>query len=249
MARTARTKKTEVMPETVEEQVVVEDKAVAEVPVEEPAVEKKPRAKKATEPKAEDAKDKEIDSLKAELEQLRELVKAQSNQPQTVYVQSDSAERVWFLWIADVANDNQLLIGEHGQYGRIVGKTGNFYVPKNDLSRILDSAIRYYIENRWLIVVSGLDEDEREALGVNYRKGELLDEKMFRRLMTVSREEMLEVFPALCEQHKEMVASTYHAEYERGTPIDRELVVKLNKIYPSEAFKDIIEKMNAKDLD
>ena len=248
MARTAKKKEAEVTTDAVVmgQEVVAEEIKAEEAVVEQP----KTRAKKTTAKAADTTeKDKEIDSLKAEIEQLKELIKAQSSQPQTVYVQTDNSERVWFLWLADVADDNQILIGEHGQYGRIVGKTGSFYVPKNDLSRILDSAVRYYIENRWMIIVSGLDEDEREALGVNYKKGELLDEKMFRRLTTMKREELLEIFPALCEQHKEMVASTYHEAFENGTPIDRQAVVELNKIYPSVAFKDIIEKMNAKDID
>lgn len=195
-----------------------------------------------------DKRDIEIENLKAQIEQMKQLMAEQAAQPQRIVVTQDNSERVWFLWLAEVADDNQILIGENGQYGRIVGKIGTFYVPKNDLSRIMDSPMRYYLEKRWMIVISGLTEDEREALGVNYKEGEILDEKAFRRIADMG-EELLEIFPALCDSHKEMVASRYHEAYMSDKRIDRRMVVKLNNIYPSEAFKDIIEDMNAKDLD
>lgn len=196
----------------------------------------------------ESSKDKEIANLKAELEQLKELLKEQSNQQKTVYVTSENTERVWFLWLADVSDENNILIGDHGQYGRIIGKTGSFYVPKKDLSRILDTAFRYYLQHRWMIVISGLTDEEREALGVNYKEGELLDERMFRKIAEMKRAEMLEIFPELCEEHKKIVASRLHEAYENGKQLDRQLIIELNKIYPNVALKDIIERMNAKDL-
>ena len=234
----ARAKKTV----TTEEVKTEELKAVEEVNEEVREEAKKPRTVKKTV----DKKDEEIQDLKAQIEQLKQLVAQQSAMPQQIVVTADNSERVWFLWIADVADDNQILIGDSGQYGRIIGKTGTFYVPKNDLSRVLDSAVRYYLEMRWMIVISGLSDEEREALGVNYREGELLDEKAFRRI-TEMGEELLEIYPALCDSHKDMVASRYHEDYMNHKPIDRNMVVKLNKIYPSVAFKDILEDMNEKE--
>ena len=224
-------------------EVKEEPKAVEEAKTEEVVEEvKKPRTVKKTV----DQKDEEIENLKAQVEQLKQLMAQQSAQPQQIVVTTDNSERVWFLWLADVADDNQILIGDSGQYGRIIGKTGTFYVPKNDLSRVLDSAVRYYLQMRWMIVVSGLSEEEREALGVNYREGELLDERAFRRI-TEMGDELLEIYPALCDSHKDMVASRYHEDYMSHKPIDRNMVVKLNKIYPSPAFKDILEDMNEKE--
>ena len=220
---------------------VEESKATAVEPVE----------AKVEEPKAErvDQKEIEIENLKAQIEQLKQLVnQAQAQQPQQIIVSADSGERVWFLWMADVADDNVTLIGEHGEYGRIVGKTGSFYVPKNDLSRVLDTANRYYLQNRWMIVVSGLDDDEREALGVNYKEGELLDQKAFMKITELDHDTLFEIFPALCESHKEMVASRYHESFENGKKVDRQTVLDLNKIYPSPAFTDIIEQMNEEEL-
>ena len=199
------------------------------------------------EAKVVDQKEIEIENLKAQIEQLKQLVQAQP-QPQQIVVSTDNGERVWFLWMADVADDNVTLIGEHGEYGRIVGKTGSFYVPKNDLSRVLDTANRYYLQNRWMIVVSGLDDDEREALGVLYKEGELLDQKAFMKITELDHDTLFEIFPALCDSHKEMVASRYHEAYEEGKKIDRKTVLELKKIYPSPAFTDIIERMNEEEL-
>lgn len=193
-------------------------------------------------------RDEEIADLKAQIEQLQQLVATQSTQqPQQIVVSADSSERVWFLWMADVADDNVTLIGEHGEYGRIVGKVGTFYVPKNDLSRILDTANRYYIEQRWMIVVDGLTDEEREALGVDYKEGELLDRKAFAKITELG-DTLLEIFPALCESHKDMVASRFHEAYESGKKLNRNQIIELNKMYNSPAFVDIIERMNAAEL-
>ena len=193
-------------------------------------------------------RDEEIEALKAQIEQLKQLMAEQAAQPpQQIVVSTDNSERVWFLWMADVADDNVTLIGEHGEYGRIVGKVGTFYVPKNDLSRILDTANRYYLEQRWMIVVDGLTDEEREALGVDYKEGELLDRKAFMKITELG-DTLLEIFPALCTSHKDMVASRFHEAYESGKKLYRPLIVELNKMYNSPAFVDIIERMNAEEL-
>ena len=202
----------------------------------------------AGESKVTDRRDEQIEALKAQIEQLKQLVAQQAAQPpQQIVVSTDNSERVWFLWMADVADDNVTLIGEHGEYGRIVGKVGTFYVPKNDLSRILDTANRYYLEQRWMIVVDGLTDEEREALGVDYKEGELLDRKAFMKITELG-DTLLEIFPALCTSHKDMVASRFHEAYESGKKLYRPLIVELNKIYNSPAFVDIIERMNAEEL-
>jgi len=241
-AKAKEVKPVPIMGEDVVEEATVEVKAEAVPEIKEEVV---TEAKVVVEEKP-DKRDIEIENLKAQIEQMKQLMAQQSAQPQQIVVTTDNSERVWFLWLADVSDDNQILIGENGQYGRIVGKTGTFYVPKNDISRVMDSAIRYYLQNRWLIITSGLTEEEREALGVNYKEGELLDEKAFRR-MTEMGKELLDIFPSLCDAHKEMVASRYHEDYMMNKKIDRNMVVELNRLYPSVAFKDILEDMNFKE--
>lgn len=190
----------------------------------------------------------EVEALKQQIEMLKQQIALQAQVQPQVIVSAASSERIHFLWLANVADENVVEFGPNGMYGRIVGKTGSFYMPKDEFSRILDSAARYYLDQRWLIVVSGLDKNEREALGVDYKEGELLDVDTFRKIAKMPRAELCEVYKELCESHQNMVAARLHEEFENGKRIDREMVVALNRIHSSVALKDIIEKMNENDL-
>lgn len=192
-----------------------------------------------------DERDSIIAELRAELERQRVEI-SQLQKPQVIVTQPDT-ERVHFLWLANVADDNVKSFGEGGMYGRIVGKTGNFFVPKNELSRILDEANRRFIDNRNLIIISGLNEEEREMLGVNYKEGELLDVKTFRDIAKLPHDMLIGIYTELCEAHQNMVAERFNEAYKNGGYIDRKTILELNAIHPSVAFKDIIEHMNAKD--
>ena len=171
--------------------------------------------------------------------------------PQIVQV-STSAEQVHFLWMAPVADDNVVQFGDGGMYGNIVGKTGSFYVPKPDLSRILTEMNRRFMAQRWLLVVSGLSDEEREALGVDYKPGEVLDKKALAKLVELG-DELLNIYPALCEGHKVMAAQMYADAYRQGSRyVTRERTVKLNALSKRKGhekgdFIAIIEDMNEKD--
>lgn len=183
------------------------------------------------------------------------VAEAMKNVPQTtpqIVQYGADAQKVHFLWMAEVADDNAVQFGDGGMYGSIVGKTGSFYVPKSDLSRILTSMNRKFLDDRWLIVVSGLDDEEREALGVNYHEGELLDRKAFAKMVELG-DEMIELYPALCEGHKQMVAQRYADAFAAGSPyVTRERAVKLNELSRREGhergdFVHIVEEMNERD--
>ncbi|MBO5918776.1 MAG: hypothetical protein J6Q14_08430 [Oscillospiraceae bacterium] len=204
----------------------------------------------------------EVALLKAQIEAMKEEMAKQmesfkeamtaAQKPQVVQVTA-STEQVHFLWQAPVADDNVQDFGPGGMYGRIIGKTGEFFVPKNDLSRILDNITRMCLDRRWLIVVDGLSEDEREALGVNYNEGELLDRKAFAKMIELG-DKILEIFPALCEGHKEMVAKRFYEGWmEKNPHIHRDTVAELNRMakdagMKNNAFSAIIEGMNAEQV-
>ena len=136
-------------------------------------------------------------------------------------------------------------------YGSITGKTGTFSVPKNELSRILNDKTRRYIEKRWLIVVDGLTDEERESLGVDYKDGEILDRKVFSKMVELSKDEICAIFPRLCDSHKEMVGRRYYEEYQkRNEAVTREKVIALRNLAREtgleiKAFKQILLEMNA----
>lgn len=228
---TPKKKRTRKSKATPEEQVVVEE-VKEEVKVEEP-------------------KEKEIsetEALKAQVEELKRLLAEQQSKPVQVVQIANDTERVQFLWQAEVADDNQVIFGDNGRYGKIVGKTGGFSVPKNDLSSVLDARTRQFIDMRWLIIVSGLNEEEREALNANYSEGEILDKKAFAKMVELG-DKMLDIYPELCDEHKAMVAKRYYEAWKNKKGVRRELVVALNKLSPNDGFKAIIEEMNAKDAE
>ena len=206
-----------------------------------------------------DKRDLEIEELKKQLAEqqkmfadMQEMLKQAQSAPQVVQVAPQETEKVHCLFEAEVADDNIYSIGENGRYGRIIGKTGSFFVPKAELSSVMDSAFRAMLENRWIIIVSGLTDEEREAFGVDYKEGEYLDKRAFAKLVDMG-EEILEIYPKLCKGHQEMVAKRYYEAYVNGNPkVTRELVVELNKLSKKAGsekgdFIGIIEMMNEAD--
>ena len=244
------------------EKKAAEKAAQAEAPFEEIEGEDveptREKVQKSAEKPAKDVEDAMIRALREQNELLqRQMAEMQAQMaalamPKVIQVSPDT-EKVRFLWQAPVADDNVVLFGEGGMYGRITGKTGSFFVPKNELSRILDSMTRLFLEKRWLLVVDGLNEEERDALGVNYKEGEVLDKRAFAKMVELG-DEILDIFPALCDSHKDMVGQRFYEAWTAGNPaVKRETVVELLRQsrasgHEVKAFSAIIEEMNEKDL-
>ena len=187
--------------------------------------------------------------LQKQMEELQKQLLA-LQRPQVIQVAADT-ERVYFLWQAEVADYNLVTFGPGGMYGSITGKTGTFSVPKNELSRILDNRTRGYLAKRWLIVVDGMSDEEREALGVSYADGEIMDRKVFSRMVELDKDEICEVYEKLCESHKEMVGRRYYEAWQAMNPaVTREKVIALRNITRNQgldikAFQTILQEMNA----
>lgn len=217
-----------------------------------------PKAKKAETP-AENVKVetevKDTPEVKKEETDLEKLVKEQAEVIAQLKAQlansaasakPESKEKIVFLWQAPVADYNVVEFGERGRFGRIVGNSGVVMIPKNELSQVMDVQIRHYLDLRWLIVLSGLDEDERELYGVNYKEGEYLSKEAFMDIIGTG-DQILEIYPKLCASHKDIVARFYYEGWKEGRDVKRETVVALNKICRNDAFKTLIEEMNARD--
>lgn len=168
-----------------------------------------------------------------------------------VQVAAPDTERVQFLWQAPVGDENVFEVAQ-GMYGRIVGKTGTFSVPKNELSRAMDGLFRLLMEKRWIIVVSGLTEEEKRAYGVDYQPGEILDQGAFKCLVELG-DELCEIYPRLCAGHREIVAKRVVEAYHEGSGyVTRDRVMRLREICRTigdndAAFVSVIEEMNAAD--
>ena len=201
----------------------------------------------------------EVDELKRQLADAMKTLQMMQEQlamakPQVVQVMAD-VEKVNLRWQAEVAEENVLNLGPNGVYGSITGKTGYASVPKSEWSKFLDESMKGFIKKRMLIVLSGLTDEEREMNNCMYREGELLDEKAFVKMLDMG-EELIAVFPALCHEHKEMIARRFITGFEENHPSahNRQLVVALNELskqdpqFPKQgAFYSVIEKLNAKD--
>ena len=184
--------------------------------------------------------------LRQQLEQLKEQV---SKAPQIIQVANDT-ELIDFLWIAPVADDNEFLIGG-GAYGKITGKVGNFSIPKSNLSQILDSTTRKFIENRWLIVLSGLTDNERVMYGVDYKPGEYMDREVFLRMLDL-KDGIVDIYKDLCDASKEIVAKMYFEAWTdpvKKHKVRRETVVALNKLSSQKGLKAILDDMNREESD
>lgn len=249
MAKTTTTKKT--TKATNKPQEAAEEKVVAEATEPTEVVETTPEEPVAT-PSEADALREQNELLKKQLEAMQKQMESLAK-PQVVQVMADT-EKVHFLWQAEVSDSNVVHFGDGGMYGRIVGKTGSFYVPKSDLSRVLTEVNRLHLKRRWLIIVSGLDDEERVALGVDYKEGELLDKRAFAKMVDLG-DEILEIYPALCEGHKKMVAQRYAEAFHKNNPnVTRERVLALNAMSKEAGsekgdFTPIIEMMNQRDAE
>ena len=249
MARGTTTKKT--TKATKKPQEAAEEKVVAEATEPAEIAETAPVELVAA-PSESDALREQNELLKKQLEAMQKQMEALAK-PQVVQVMADT-EKVHFLWQAEVSDSNVVHFGDGGMYGRIVGKTGSFYVPKSDLSRVLTEVNRLHLKRRWLIIVSGLDEEERVALGVDYKEGELLDKRAFAKMVDLG-DEILEIYPALCEGHKRMVAQRYAEAFHKNNPnVTRERILALNAMSKEAGsekgdFTPIIEMMNQRDAE
>lgn len=249
MAKTTTPKKT--TKATKKPQEAAEEKVVAEATEPAEIAETAP-VEPVVAPSESDVLREQNELLKKQLEAMQKQMEALAK-PQVVQVMADT-EKVHFLWQAEVSDSNVVHFGDGGMYGRIVGKTGSFYVPKSDLSRVLTEVNRLHLKRRWLIIVSGLDEEERVALGVDYKEGELLDKRAFAKMVDLG-DEILEIYPALCEGHKRMVAQRYAEAFHKNNPnVTRERILALNAMSKEAGsekgdFTPIIEMMNQRDAE
>ena len=188
--------------------------------------------------------DGEVEALKETVaklqEQLQAALSAKAAQPaQVIQVVTPDSEKGTMRFQADGAEDNGA-----------------------EWSRFYTDSVRRMIDRRWLVVLTGMSEDERKLFHCAYKKGEVLDEKAFAGLLDMG-EELLKIFPELCISHQRMVGKAFWEAYNQGDSRanDRTLIVKLNELSKKAAagsgdkllekgvFNPVIEAMNKKDAD
>ena len=205
--------------------------------------------KKTTKPRT-SKPNPEVEMLKQQIELLKAQLEKQAAQPQVVRIANDE-EKIVFMWNAEVADENVISFGPNGIYGTITGKHGTFFVPKSELSRVLDNQTRLFLRKRWLVVMSGLTDEEKRMLDLNYKPGELLSNDAYKFIVEME-DKILDIYPDLHNGHKEAVAKRYYDQWQRRNPhVKRDVVSKLIKMAAGkekEAFQKILEEMNEVEL-
>ena len=157
------------------------------------------------------------------------LAQAQTN---VVQISTDKP-LVKMLFIDDCADDNVLGFGINSKFGTITGPIGYINVPKDEwLGEFRDNLVQTLLRERKLIVLDGLTDEELVMHGLDYKPGEVLDEKMFRNLLD-HMDELPEIFKKLCPSVRSVVCARLQTAYDAGDPRilnNRDIIVKLNKI-------------------
>lgn len=146
---------------------------------------------------------------------------------------SSEKEFVRMLYLDDCSNDNELFFGPNRKFGSITGPVGYINVAKDDwLGEFRDNLVQSLLKSRKLIVLDGLTDEERKLHDVEYKDGEVMDEKLFRNLLDHIKE-LPEIYKKLCPAMKQIVATQFQTAYDANDPRvirNREIVVQLNKI-------------------
>lgn len=177
----------------------------------------------------------EVDEIVAKAIEKALAKQAQQN---VIRVSTD-IPMVKLLFQCECSPANVINFGVNGKFGSITGKTGKLSITKEAfVGEFRDELVQSLLASRELIVLDGLTDDEREMYGVNYRKGEFMDEKVFTKMVDLGTK-ILEIYPDLNQTYKDMVAKRFAEEYERNPKrIPRDLIVKLNDM-SKKSFKDL----------
>ncbi len=177
----------------------------------------------------------EVDEIVAKAIEKALAKQAQQN---VIRVSTD-IPMVKLLFQCECSPANVINFGVNGKFGSITGKTGKLSITKEAfVGEFRDELVQSLLASRELIVLDGLTDDEREMYGVNYRKGEFMDEKVFTKMVDMG-DKILDIYPDLNQTYKDMVAKRFAEEYERNPKrIPRDLIVKLNDM-SKKSFKDL----------
>lgn len=165
----------------------------------------------------------QLAAMKKEIEAMKK------NGGNSTVVMAKPEENVELTYIASVSPNNVLSLGD---YGTLNGVGGYIEVPRKEFGgKFLTPEVRGLLSARRLIVLNGLNEDERKRYGVDYKDGELLDMQMFDRLLDMPLERLKEIFTKLCPEHRQMVATRFISAYQKGdNRVSREKVEPLNEL-------------------
>lgn len=190
----------------------------------------------------------------AVVEAATPIVEAPVAQPAPVQqvnmVVEQKAPAIKILYIDSAIPNNEIKIGQ----GRSIFGSGKIFAVQREQfeGEFMTSTIMDLMQQKKLIVLSGLTDEERKLYGCYYTAGEVLTgERMFDFFFNMSTEEAAEKFEALCPEHRQFVATRFIDAYEKhDNRITRDKVEALNKISkendPDGLFTPIVRDLNEK---
>ena len=112
-------------------------------------------------------------------------------------------EYVTLMYLGNIAEGTVVTMGKLGQFYKS-GDTRD--IPKRDFLQNMDIRLSKMLEKRQILVLSGLDDRERERYGLLYADGEVLTRDQFDTILSYSDKQLTEIFSLLCSEHQKMVA-------------------------------------------
>lgn len=186
-----------------------------------------------------------IAALQEQIKALQEQIQNAGSTPSVVLAKPE--EMVKLTYISNVSPTNILDLGDFGQ---MTGVGWVIEVPRKDFGgKFMTPFVQKLIAKRRLIVLDGLNEEERIRYNVAYKPGEVMDVQMFDKLIGMDVEKLTNIFKNLCAEHQQFVATRFITTYERGdNRIGRDVIEPLQALskenYPNGLFNPILEKMN-----
>lgn len=137
---------------------------------------------------------------------------------------------VKLLYVDSAIPNNQIPIGG----GRMITGSGKiFSVALTDFEGTFQTPLTTkLLKERKFIVLSGLDKEQRDQYGVDYKEGEVIkNEGMFDWLLNLPVDKAVEMYTALCQEHRRLAEGRFLDAFEKGdNRLTRDRVEALNAV-------------------
>lgn len=160
--------------------------------------------------------------------------------PQVILKEKD--EEVTLLYMGCVAEGSKVHLG--ASLGDIQGRGGMLTLPKRLFLQNMNDNVLRRLKDRRLIVIDGLDENERERYGLNYTDGELVSQDIYYKLFSLNDDTVCDIFDKACYRHKQLIATLYYDEYVNGgQKATQPLIQRLNELSKKEEKEGMFKAM------
>ena len=157
---------------------------------------------------------------------------------------------VKLIYLDSCIENNQIPIGG----GRVITGSGRrFSVKLSDFEGVfLTPLVTLLLKKRKFIVLDGLNEEQRQQYGVDYKPGEILkNEGTFDWFLSGPVAQVKAAFADLCKEHRELVARRFMLAFENGdNRLTRDRIEALNEVSKRDfedgkgAFTPILKAIN-----